>query len=233
MSKKAWIIFAVVAAGLLGALVVVSGRGKIDVSTINTNTIQKASEQSGNIADHVFGKADSKVVLIEYGDFQCPTCGSTHPIIKPLTEKYKDQIAFVFRNFPLPTLHPNARAAAAAVEAAGLQGKYWEMHNKLFESQSAWGTISATLRGDYFTNAAKELGLNADTFNTDMAGTSVTQKINFDQSLGKKDKVSGTPTVFLNGQAVDLQILLDSKKLEDLLKAEMKKQNIELPAETK
>jgi protein-disulfide isomerase len=66
-----------------------------------------------------------------------------------------------------------------------------------------------------------------------MAGTSVTQKINFDQSLGKKDKVSGTPTVFLNGQAVDLQVLLDSKKLEDLLKAEMKKQNIELPAETK
>ncbi|MNH58473.1 Disulfide bond formation protein D precursor [compost metagenome] len=233
MSNKAWIIFAVVAIGLLTALVVVSGRGKVDVNSINTHSILSASEASGNIADQVYGKADSKVVLIEYGDFQCPTCGTTHPIIKSLTEKYKDQMAFVFRNFPLPTLHPNARAAAAAVEAAGLQGKYWDMHNKLFESQSAWGTLSAADRGNYFTDAAKELGLNIDTFNTDMAGVNVTKKISFDQALGKKDKVSGTPTVFLNGQTVELSILNDSAKLEELLKSEMKKQNIEVPAETK
>lgn len=232
MSKKAWIIFAVVAVGLLAVLVVVSGRGKVDVNSIDTNSILKASEASGNIADQVYGKADSKVVLVEYGDFQCPTCGTVHPIVKPLAEKYKDQIAFVFRNFPLPTLHPNARAAAAAVEAAGLQGKYWEMHNKLFENQSAWGTLSANERGGYFTNAAQELGLNVDTFNTDMAGATVTKKISFDQALGKKDKVSGTPTVFLNGQTVELQTLTDSTKLDDLLKSEMKKQGIELPAET-
>jgi protein-disulfide isomerase len=233
VSKKAWIIFAVVAVGLLAALVVVSGRGKVDVNTINTGSILKASESSGNIADQVYGKADSKVVLIEYGDFQCPTCGKTHPIIKPLTEKYKDQIVFVFRNFPITNAHPNARAAAAAVESAGLQGKYWDMHNKLFESQSAWSDLSASDRGGYFTNAAKELGLDTDKFNTDMASTNINQKINFDQSLGKKDKVSGTPTVFLNGQNVELQTLTDSTKLEDLLKAEMKKQGIELPAETK
>ena len=221
------------AVGLLAALVVVSGGNKVDVNSIDTKKILSANAQSGNIADHVFGKADSKIILVEYGDFQCPTCGTTHPIIKPLTEKYKDQIAFVFRNFPLPTLHPNARAAAAAVEAAGLQGKYWDMHNKLFESQSAWGTLSANDRGGYFTNAAKELGLNVDKFNTDVASTDVTKKINFDQALGKKDKVSGTPTVFLNGQNVELKTLTDSTKLEDLLKAEMKKQGIELPAETK
>lgn len=233
MSKKAWIIFAAVAVGLLAVLVVVSGGNKVDVNSIDTKKILSANEQSGNIADHVFGKADSKIILVEYGDFQCPTCGTTHPIIKPLTEKYKDQIAFVFRNFPLPTLHPNARAAAAAVEAAGLQGKYWDMHNKLFESQSAWGTLSASDRGSYFTNAAKELGLNVDKFNTDVASPDVTKKINFDQALGKKDKVSGTPTVFLNGQNVELKTLTDSTKLEDLLKAEMKKQGVELPAETK
>ncbi|MNL67429.1 DSBA-like thioredoxin domain protein [compost metagenome] len=107
------------------------------------------------------------------------------------------------------------------------------MHNKLFESQSAWGTLSAADRGNYFTDAAKELGLNIDTFNTDMAGVNVTKKISFDQALGKKDKVSGTPTVFLNGQTVELSILNDSAKLEELLKSEMKKQNIEVPAETK
>lgn len=233
MDKKAWIIFAVVAVGLLTALVAVSGRGKVDVDSINTNSILSASESSGNIADQVYGNAGSKVMLVEYGDFQCPTCGTVHPIIKPLTEKYKDQIAFVYRNFPLSSIHPNARAAAAAVEAAGLQGKYWEMHNKIFESQSGWSTLSANDRGAYFTNAAKELGLNIDTFNADLAGPNVTKKINFDLALGKKDKVTGTPSVFLNGQTIELAVLTDSAKLEDLLKSEMKKQNIELPTETK
>lgn len=233
MSNKAWIIFAVVAVGLLAALVAVSGRGKVDVNSIDTHSILSASEASGSIADRVYGKADSKVILVEYGDFQCPTCGTVHPIIKPLTEKYKDQIAFVYRNFPLTSLHPNARAAAAAVEAAGLQGKYWEMHNKIFETQTTWSGLSANDRGGFFTNAAKELGLNVDTFNTDMASANVTKKISFDQALGKKDKVSATPTVFLNGKAVELQVLTDSTKFDDLLKAEMKKQNIELPAEAK
>lgn len=233
MSKKAWIIFAAVAIGLLAALVVVSGGNKINVDTMDTKAILSANEQSGNIADHVFGKADSKVVLIEYGDFQCPTCKTTHPIIKQLTEKYEGQIAFVFRNFPLPTLHPNARAAAAAAEAAGLQGKYWGMHNKLYEDQAAWKGLSPTERGAYFTSTAKELGLSADKFNIDIAGADVTKKINFDQALGKKDKVSGTPTVFLNGTPVELEILTDSPKLENALKEEMKKQNIELPADTK
>lgn len=233
MSKKAWIIFAVVAVGLLTALVVVSGRNKVDVNSIDTRSVLSASEASGNIADQVYGKADSKVILVEYGDFQCPTCKTVHPIIKSLTEKYKGQIGFVFRNFPITNAHPNARAAAAAVEAAGLQGKYWEMHNKIFENQTAWGTLSANDRGSYFTNAAKELGLNVDTFNVDMASTNVTRKISFDQALGKKDNVSGTPAVFLNGQTVELETLTDSKKLDDLLKAEMKKQNIELPTEAK
>ena len=233
MSNKAWIIFAVVAVGLLAALVAVSGRGKVDVNNIDTHSILKLSEASGNISDQVYGNVDSKVVLIEYGDFQCPTCGTVHPIIKSLTEKYKGQMAFVFRNFPLTSSHPNARAAAAAVEAAGLQGKYWEMHNKIFETQTSWSGLSANDRGGFFTNAAQELGLNVDTFNADMASVSVTKKISFDQALGKKDKVNATPTVFLNGQAVELQVLTDSTKFDDLLKAEMKKQNIELPAEAK
>lgn len=233
MSKKAWIIFAAVAVGLLAVLVIISGGNKANVATINTSSILSATEDSGNIADHVFGKADSKVVLIEYGDFQCPTCKTTHPIIKQLTEKYEGQIAFAFRNFPLPTLHPNARAAAAAAEAAGLQGKYWDMYNKLYEDQATWKGLSPTERGAYFTSTAKGLGLSVDKFNTDIASAHVTKKINFDQALGKKDKVSGTPTVFLNGTPVELEVLTDSTKLENALKSEMKKQNIELPADLK
>jgi protein-disulfide isomerase len=114
MSKKAWIVFVVIVVVLLGGLVYLSSRNKIDVSNVDVTTIQPASAASGNIADHVFGNSDSKVKLVEYGDFQCPGCGSVYPTLKTLSEKYQGQIAFIFRNFPLTTIHPNARAAAAA-----------------------------------------------------------------------------------------------------------------------
>src|SRR4051812_16240717 len=118
MSGKGWIIFGAICVVLFGGLVFWSGRDRVDVSSVDTNKIQPASSDSGNIGDHVFGNKDAKVVLMEYGDFQCPGCGSAHPTVKALSEKYKDQLAFVFRNFPLTSIHPNARAAAAAVETA-------------------------------------------------------------------------------------------------------------------
>lgn len=211
MSKKAWIIFVAVVVLVLGGLIYLSNKNKvsIDTSKITTTDIQAANTQSGNIADHVFGVKDSKVTLIEYGDYQCPGCGSAYPNIKQLTEKYQGQLTFIFRNFPLP-MHANARAAAATAEAAGLQGKYWEMHNALYESQNSWNNISVDQRGDYFNHLAAQLGLNEDKFKTDFASSIVNQKISFDQALGAKDKVQGTPTFFLNGKAVD-QYVKDGK----------------------
>jgi protein-disulfide isomerase len=231
VSKKAWIIFAAVCIILLGGLVYISGKNKVDVSSVDFNKAQTASEQSGNIADHVFGKADSKVVLIEYGDFQCPGCGSAHPNIKEVTEKYKDQAAFIFRNFPLTTIHPNARAAAAAVEAAGLQGKYWEYHNMMFESQSQWNSLSAEQRGDFFNGYAQQLGLNLDTFKTDFASAKVSQKINFDIAVGKKAKVDATPSIFLNGKAIEQDVWSDKEKLNEAFVTALKENNIALPEE--
>lgn len=212
MSKKAWIIFVAVVVLVLGGLIYVSNKNKvsIDTSKITTTDIQAASAQSGNIADHVFGAKDSKVTLIEYGDYQCPGCGSAYPNIKQLTEKYQGQLTFVFRNFPLTTAHPNARVAAATAEAAGLQGKYWEMHNALYESQNSWNNLSIDQRGDYFNHLAAQVGLNADKFKTDFASSVVNQKISFDQALGAKDKVQGTPTFLLNGKAVN-QYVKDGK----------------------
>lgn len=231
MSKKAWIIFAAVCIVLLGGLVYLSGKNKVNVGSVDTNTIQKASEQSGGIADHVFGKADSKVVLVEYGDFQCPGCGRAHPNVKAVTEKYKDQAAFVFRNFPLSSIHPNARAAAAAAEAAGLQGKYWELHNMLYENQSQWSSLSADARTGFFADYAGQLGLKVDTFKTDFASSKVTQKINYDIALGKKADVSATPTIFLNGKQIEQDIWQDEKKLDDAFADALRKNNIALPAE--
>lgn len=203
MNSKTWSIFAAVCVIFLGGLVVISQKDRINVSEVNTTAVVKASSNNGNIADHVFGDKTSKVLLTEYGDFQCPYCGQAYPNVKTLTDKYQDKLAFVFRNNPMPTLHPNARAAAAAAEAAGLQGKYWEMHDKLYESQNSWNTASADKRTDLFVQYAKAIGVkNTDKFKLDMASKNVNRKIDFDLALGKKDKVAGTPSFFLNGKLV-------------------------------
>lgn len=210
MTKKTWIIFVAVCVVLLGGLVVMSNKEKVNVSSVDANKIQSADDQSGGIAEHVFGNKDSKVMLVEYGDYQCPGCGSAYPVMKTLSEKYQGQIGFVFRNFPLTQLHPNARAAAAAAEAAGLQNKYWEMHNKLYESQSAWESLSADTRTNTFVTYAKDLGLDTGKFTTDLSSDNVNKKISFDQAVGTKVKVSGTPTFYLNGKAAD-QYVKDGK----------------------
>ena len=229
MNKTTWIIFSAVAVGILAILIVSSGSSKINVSTVNTSFMQTANDQDGNIADHIFGKEGSKVTLIEYGDFQCPGCGQIHPQIRKIVEQYKDQLQFVFRNYPLTTIHANAKSAASAVEAAGLQGKYWEMHNKVYETQSSWNTLSITDRNTLFTKYANELGLNTDQFTTAMASTDVTKKINFDAALAKKDEVAGTPTFILNGIQLNQNIWGDETKMKEAINVELKKADIALP----
>ncbi|MDB5187058.1 MAG: Na+/H+ antiporter, NhaA family protein nonfunctional [Candidatus Saccharibacteria bacterium] len=233
MSKKAWIIFATVCVLLLGSLVAYSNSKKVNVGEVDANKIQTTSEASGNIADHVFGKPDSKVVLVEYGDFQCPGCGGMHPTVKSVTEKYKGQLTFVFRNFPLTQIHPNALVAAAAAEAAGLQGKYWEMHNALFEKQDAWKSASVKNRIDVFTQYAKALNLDVNKFGTDIASESVTKKINYDLAIGKKINVSSTPTFVLNGKMLTQDEWGDPAKFEALIVAQLKQNGIALPGDTK
>jgi protein-disulfide isomerase len=202
MNKVTWIIFGAAIVLILGGLIVYSriSNPAINVSTINTNSPIAASAQNGQIADHVYGKADSKVVLIEYGDFQCPSCGSAHPQLKAASEAYKDTVAFIFRNFPLTTIHPNARAASAVAEAAGLQGKYWEMHNQLYEGQATWENLTGDKRTDFFVGYASSLGLDTAKFKTDLASSAVNSKISFDQALGKKIGVNATPSFYLNGK---------------------------------
>ena len=208
MSKVRWIIFSAVVVLILGGLIVYSRvtNPPIDVNGVDTNSIVAASEQNGQIADHVFGKADSKVVFVEYGDFQCPSCGGAHPQVKAAMDEYGDRVAFVFRNFPLTTIHPNARVAAAAAEAAGVQGKYWDMHNRIFESQADWQTLTGDQRTNIFAGYALELGLDEERFKTDLSSKTISSKISFDQALGKKIGVDSTPTFFLNGEKLSSDV---------------------------
>ena len=142
MDRNRWLIFAGLCIAVVIGLVMVSSKNKVDVSTIDGNKIDTTSA----IADHVSGKADSKIILIEYADYQCPGCYAAYPHIKTITNEYKDSIAFVYRNFPLISIHPNALAAASAVEAAGLQGKYWEMHDSVFQNQPAKDRLGIGVR---------------------------------------------------------------------------------------
>jgi protein-disulfide isomerase len=234
VSKNAWIIFVAVCVVLFGGLVFLSQKNRVDVSNVNANAIQSATKSSGNIADHVFGDAKSPVMLVEYGDFQCPGCEGAYPGLKALSEKYKGQISFVFRNFPLTTIHPNALAAAAAAEAAGSLGKYWEMHNALYDQQSDWVNLSAGQRTAFFSNLAGSLGVDKTAFEKKLTSDDINKKIKFDQAIGKKINVTATPTLYLNGQKLDDDtvgslIQGDSSKLEAKIVAALKQHDIELP----
>lgn len=205
MNKVGWIIFSAIVVLILGGLVVWTRtiNPPIDVSNVDNNSIIAASDQNGNIADHTTGSTANKILLVEYGDYQCPSCGGAYPNIKTILEQYGDDVTFIFRNFPLTSIHPNARAAAAVAEAAGLQGKFWEMHDTLYEKQNDWSSLDASQRTTVFTNYATSLGLDIDKFNEDIAAKNVNQKISFDLALGKRVEVSSTPTLFLNGEKLD------------------------------
>ncbi len=215
MSRNTWIIFIVICIAILGGLIFLSRQDRADVGEVNTNAIVAASEANGNIGDHVYGSTEGNVLLIEYGDFQCPACKSAFPILQEIKEEYKDKLTFIFRNNPITQIHPNARAAAAAAEAAGLQGKYWEMHDALYEQQDDWSNASVDERLSFFVAMAKEVGIDdIDQFKRDIESDAVSSKINFDLSLGRKDNVSGTPTIFLNQEQLESDVWANKEALK-------------------
>lgn len=223
MNTKTWIIFGAICVALLGGLIFLARKDSVSVGNIDITKIQAASPESGNIADQVYGNKDAKVTLIEYGDFQCPGCGTAAPILQSLSQEYKDKMTFIFRNNPLPSIHPNARAAAAAAEAAGLQGKYWELHDKLYEEQNSWSNLALDKRTDAFVNYAKGVGVtDLEKFKSDMGSEAVGKKINFDLALGKKAGVTGTPTILLNNEKIESDTWSDKAKLKQKIEDALK-----------
>lgn len=203
MTRKTWIIFIVLCVAIVGGLVWMGQQSQTDVSTVDVTKLQQPSEDNGNIGDRVYGTNDAKVTLIEYGDYQCPGCASASPALLEVAEKYKDEVTFVFRNFPLPSIHPNARAAAAAAEAAGQQDKFWEMHELLYQNQDAWASLGGTERATMFQSYAESLDIDIEQWNADVESSAIADKINYDSAIGRKAGVSGTPAIYLNGEKVD------------------------------
>jgi protein-disulfide isomerase len=145
------------------------------------------------------GNPNAKVTLIEYGDFECPACGAYFPIVQQLVANYSSTVLFVFRNFPLYHVHQNAGISAQAAEAAGLQGKYWQMNNLLYEKQNEWATIPTDqVVSQFFDVYAQSLGLNVNKFNQDISSSVVLNKIQADVSTGNAAQIDHTPTFFVN-----------------------------------
>jgi len=142
-------------------------------------------------------KVSSPVVLEEYGDYQCPPCGLLYPVLKDIEHEYGKQLQIVFHHFPLTKIHKNAMNAARAAEAARIQGKFWEMHDRLYRNQNAWKDLDDPR--PVFLQYATELGLNADRFKRDMDSPEVQQRIESDMQKGTSIGVTGTPTVLIDG----------------------------------
>ena len=143
-------------------------------------------------------KVSSPVVLEEYGDYQCPPCGILYPVLKEIEHEYGNQLRVVFRHFPLTKIHKNAMMAAQAAEAARNQGKFWEMHDRLYRNQNAWKDLPDGR--PTFIGYARELGLNVERFSREMDSPDVQQRIASDMQRGSGVGVTGTPTVYIEGQ---------------------------------
>ena len=143
--------------------------------------------------DHIQGNFNASIELVEYGDFQCAFCGQAYYYIKAIQAEFKNQLKLVFRNFPLTKVHPEARLAAIAAEAAGRQGKFWEMHDMLFENQKRLYASSLMMYAD-------KISLNMQQFEADLLNEVLAKKVEEDFESGLRSGLSGTPAFFVNGE---------------------------------
>ena len=161
---------------------------------------QSVPARANGDSAHIRGNPDAPVTLEEFGDFQCPPCGQFAGFVEELRREYDSRLRVVFRNFPLPA-HEHAREAAQAAEAAGLQGKFWEMYDTLYREQSLWSNASKAR--ELFESYAGVIGLDVDQFKKDMDSDKVRERIDSDHALADFLGVKVTPTLFINNRAIE------------------------------
>lgn len=205
-SNRFYIVLVVLVVGILGAAVIFK------------NDKEAAQVASGGTqgSSNYYGKLDSPVVLTEFVDFQCEACYGYYPYVKELKEKYKDTVKFQIRNFPITSGHQFAMQAARNAEAAARQGKFWEMHDQLFEGQKTWERSQSPQ--SIFDGYAQEIGLDMTKFKQDFESAEVVAVINQDLKDVQASGGTGTPTFWLNGKRItenpksvaEFSVLLDN-----------------------
>lgn len=195
---KKVIVWVVVLAALGGLAVYLAGNTDKGDDSVSRGAIPEVSAE-----DWVKWDSGAEVTLTEYSDFQCPACASYFPLINSVGEEYGDKVRFVYRHFPLTSIHFNAVAAARAAEAAGMQGKFWEMHDLLFQTQELWAPMSASEAESVFAGYARDrLGLNVDQYIADFESDEVEDKVAEAQTSALRLGINSTPTFYLNGEKI-------------------------------
>jgi protein-disulfide isomerase len=167
---------------------------------------------------HSFGPEDATVTVVEFSDFQCPACRAAHPLVKQLKATYPDKVRVIYRHFPLTNIHPRALIAAQAAVAAGEQGKFWEMHDVLFDRQTQWAELDSDEAAvAAFSEYAAEIGIDKAKFQETIVSDPVKQVVAQDLADGNSLQVQATPTFFVNGQQLSAPLQLITT-VESLLK---------------
>lgn len=192
MKDHVWKLIAVVAVVAIGGSIVYS------------NSVSNKANDGIELVDHVKGNPDAAVTLVEYSDFQCPACAQFYKIVEEVLAEQGDNIRFEYKHFPLIKPHPYAVPAAKAAEAAGQQGKFFKMHDKLFENQQIWSN-SANVHS-HFNKYAEEIGLDVGLFKQHMRASVIQDKITEEMNEGRELGIPGTPSFFLNGKRMEFEM---------------------------
>ena len=192
MSREAKILIAILVVVVGGMIALFTMGGGSSTTTANT-----PADQSKLVRDDSHKQGSGQVTLVEFGDYQCPSCGAAHPIIQRLQSEYNGKLTFVFRNFPLTSIHKNAMIGAMAAESAGAQNKYFEMHDKLYSEQAKWSELPDPT--DTLIGYATELGLDVEKFRNDLKTNAHKGRIDTDMADGNSLQIQGTPTIYVNG----------------------------------
>jgi protein-disulfide isomerase len=200
-SPLPFVIIGAVLVAVTAAVVLMSrpsaSNGNVAQNPLATSPAQRQAVQPGAANPYTRGMPTARVTVEEFSDFQCPACGALEPGLRRVMKDYDDRVHFVFRNFPLQ-MHKYAFLAARAAEAAGQQGKFWEMHDMLYDNQKEWS--EAMEPRVQFSSYATRLGLDVQRFKADMERQDLAERINADLQRGNSVGVKGTPTVYLNGR---------------------------------
>lgn len=207
-----WISLILSVVGIIIYGIYLNKQERLDITKYNRDSAIGANHDNGQFNELVLGHTDAPITVIEYADYQCPACGRYKQVFQGLVKNYPNQIKLIFRNFVLPD-HIDARAAAGVALAADRQGKFWQVHNQLFERQAEWSGTGMR-RTAIFEDIAQKAGLDIDKFRNDLKSNDINQKIKFDMELGRAHNLDATPTLIINGKLVDSSIWSDENKLK-------------------
>jgi protein-disulfide isomerase len=198
------LIIIVLAVGVAAGAAVYLSRGTDHSAENNTSTSPSHADIKGG---HIRGPENAPVTLVEFGDYECPSCGAYHPFVKEVLTRYPDKVRLEFHHFPLVGVHPNAMTGAMAAEAAGEQGKFWEMHDALFENQPAWG--ESRNPEPVLIALASRVGLDVNRFMQSLRNPALQERILKDVTKGNELQINETPTFFINGERVHLKLSIE------------------------